>query len=226
MPGIAGIIGSRHAGAAMQTVAAMLESMRHETYYRGGSVSVAECDTCFGWLAHPDSYALEQSGSGDQSVSLGLAGECFASLEDGASAAPAPDLMQRYLDSGESFVGQLNGLFAGVLCDARLRRVWLFNDRYGAEHIYYHVSDGVLYFASEAKALLTVLPKLRQYDEDGVAQFLAYGSTFDGKTLFRGVSRMAGGSLWTYERGAGLRRSRYFQPSEWEQQSELSENAM
>ncbi|HMB74157.1 MAG TPA: hypothetical protein VKQ06_11340, partial [Gammaproteobacteria bacterium] len=225
MPGIAGVIGPRCAEFARETVAAMLESMRHESYYVSGMAAAEQCDAYFGWLAHPDSWADRQSGVSEDGLGVAVAGECFASLEDGASTAPAPQLLKSYRASETRFVSRLNGLFAGVLTDSRRQIVHVFNDRYGAEHVYFHVSNGTLYFASEAKALLSVLPQLRAFDADGVAQFLAYGSTYDEKTLFRGVARMPGGSAWTYEPGKGLRQTRYFEPAEWEQQNELSEAA-
>ena len=225
MPGIAGVIGLPGAARAAETVAAMLEAMRHETYYTGSDLAVAECDAHFGWLAHPGSFASRHSGDGADGIHLAVAGECFPTYEDGGSAAPAVDLRADYRTYDGEFAARLNGLFAGVLVDARRRRAYLFNDRYGAEHVYWHVSEGALFFASEAKALLSVLPDLREFDADGVAQFLAYGSTCDDRTLFRGISRMPGGSCWTWERGRGLQRNRYFVPGEWEQCSELSEQA-
>jgi asparagine synthase (glutamine-hydrolysing) len=154
-----------------------------------------------------------------------MAGECFPPVERGSQQTSAADPLSAYRARGGKFVAGLNGLFAGVLTDSRRRVAYLFNDRYGAEHIYFHIRDGVLYFASEAKALLSVLPELRAFDEDGVAQFLAFGSTHADKTLFRGISRLPGGSVWTWERGAGLRRERYFDVAEWEAQGELTESA-
>ena len=73
----------------------------------------------------------------------------------------------------------MNGLFSGLLIDKRQKKAVLFNDRYGIERIYYYEADGDFYFASEAKALLRILPQARAFDEEGVAQFLAYGCTLE-----------------------------------------------
>ena len=117
-----------------------------------------------------------------------------------------------YIDSGVSFVSQLNGLFAGLLVDRQLRRAFLFNDRYSLERIYYYETEEATYFASEAKALLRVLPELRAFDDDGVAEYLALGCTTGTRTFFRGVRLLEGGSLWTFD-AAGVHKQRYFSPA-------------
>jgi asparagine synthase (glutamine-hydrolysing) len=48
--------------------------------------------------------------------------------------------------------------------DVAQRRVTLFNDRYGLARVYVHEAADRTWFASEAKALLAVLPHLRKLD--------------------------------------------------------------
>ncbi len=84
--------------------------------------------------------------------------------------------------------------------------------------------DGTTFFASEAKALLSVLPELRAFDDQGVAQFLNYGSTLDGRTLFRNVQLLPGGSLWTFDGTASGVRNQYFRPAVWESLPTLESN--
>ncbi len=118
----------------------------------------------------------------------------------------------------------MNGLFSGLLIDRRQRRAFLFNDRYGVERIYWHETNSEYYFASEAKALLCILPELRAFDEEGVAQFLTFGCTLDGRTLFRGVHLPPGGSVWSFENGKCDKR-KYFSPGMWESQPTLTAEA-
>jgi asparagine synthase (glutamine-hydrolysing) len=70
-------------------------------------------------------------------------------------------LVHLYEEDGEGFLQKLNGWFSGVCIDLRQRTVFVFNDRYGLNHMYYHEKNGVFYFASEAKCLLKILPELR-----------------------------------------------------------------
>ena len=120
-----------------------------------------------------------------------MAGECDAPTDPIAS----------YEREGDGFVRRLNGLFAGVIVDPVRERVLLFNDRYGSERIYFYERPGMVFFASEAKALLSVLPEARALDDAGVADFLAYGSARGGRTLFRGIQLLPGGTIWRFDRG-------------------------
>lgn len=225
MPGIVGIISSKPLETSRRSVDAMLQSMTHEPFYQSGRHDVPELGLCCGWVAQAGSFAANQIFQNETSdVQLVFAGECYLDADARSRlvqkghqvGAKAGDwLVHLYEEAGEAFFGQLNGLFSGVLIDRRLRRVYVFNDRYGIERLYWHESDGDIHFASEAKALLRVLPELRSFDDEGVAQFLAYGCTQDGRTLFRGLQLTPGGTLWTIE-NKQCRRGHYFTPAEWE----------
>jgi asparagine synthase (glutamine-hydrolysing) len=130
-------------------------------------------------------------------------------------------LVHFYEEEGDRFFEKLNGLFSGLLIDKRRKTAFLFNDRYGAERIYFHEDRGAVYFASEAKALLRVLPRLREFDEQAVAEFFDFGCNLGTQTLFRGIKLLPGGSLWTFE-GGNCHKSTYFMPETWEAQPALS----
>src|SRR4029077_13673958 len=83
--------------------------------------------------------------------------------------------------------------------------------------------NGTIYVASEAKALLRVVPELRALDDIGVAQFLRHGCTLDGRTLFRGIRMLPGATLLTVERGVEPIAKRYFVPATWEALPALDE---
>jgi asparagine synthase (glutamine-hydrolysing) len=89
------------------------------------------------------------------------------------------------------------------------------------ERLYLHEAADAFYFASEAKALLRILPELRRFDEQGVAQFLAYGTTLEERTLFKGISLLPGASLWPFVNGTS-KKHKYFSPESWESQTPLS----
>src|SRR4029077_15605335 len=110
-------------------------------------------------------------------------------------------LVHLYEEDGDQFFEKLNGLVSGLLIDKRQKKAVLFNDRYGIERIYYYEADDDFYFASEAKALLRILPQARACDEEGVTQFLALGCTLNSRTLFRGVQSLPAASAWSFEDG-------------------------
>jgi asparagine synthase (glutamine-hydrolysing) len=230
MPGIAGIISRRQPSECRRLVTDMLATMVHEQSYESGTSFIPEIGIYAAWTAHEHSDAACWSHHANGSLSLIFAGECVR--DDQVLQRPGdPDVTRDpnrtsaiaalYRDAGVGFVNRLNGLFAGLLIDLQEERAFLFNDRYGLERIYYYETRDATYFASEAKALLRILPELRAFDDEGVAQYLALGCTLGTRTLFRGVRLLEGGSLWTFG-PAGVRKERYFTPELWENQSPLS----
>jgi asparagine synthase (glutamine-hydrolysing) len=127
-----------------------------------------------------------------------------------------------YEELGDKFFGSLNGWFSGILVDLRQSRSVLFNDRYGLKRIYYHQNSDGFYFASEAKALLKVLPRLRQLNMTSLGEFFSCGCPLQNKTLFSGISMLPGGSAWTFCPGREIRKDSYFSPAVWESQAPLS----
>lgn len=212
MPGILGIIAKGQQESCERQLDVMLAAMNRKGSYTLGSCVYPDSGVYLGWLAHPGSEAARESYSERRDGSrLVIAGEWHASV----------DAVAAYQKEGISFVARLNGLFAGALVDPARNRLVLFNDRYGSERIYYFERPGMVLFASEAKALLSVLPECRVLDDAGVADFLAFGSVGGGRTLFRGIELLPGGSFWEFERGESRGPRRYFVPSEWEEQEPL-----
>src|ERR1043166_3772015 len=214
MPGIAGIISQRPANECEAIARAMVNTMNHETSYVSGMSCAPELGAYCGWGAHEGSFAAEQNGhNAEAEFRLCFAGECFG---------PDRDILKLYDKLGTDCFRKLNGLFSGLLIDKKLGKIFLFNDRYGSERIYWHEAGGTLYFASEAKALLRVLPDTRRFDDEGVAQFLTYGCTIDGKTLFRGIELLPAAAVWCFDNNEWRKRT-YFSPETWESQEILSE---
>lgn len=233
MPGIAGIIGHRTADECASEVGSMLASMKHGPFYVSGTHMVSEMGVYSGWIVHRDSFGAGQALFNEQGdIALILSGECFADAEiqsnlrhKGHKLETSSDWpVHLYEEEGEQFIEKLNGLFSGLLVDQRRGKAFLFNDRYGSERIYWHQTKSGMYFASEAKALLCVLPELRTFDDQGVAQFLTFGCALGERTLFRGIQVLPGASLWSFENGQWQKR-KYFSPETWEAQPLLSAEA-
>ena len=126
-----------------------------------------------------------------------LSGECFVDYETRAdlrqkghelAEAAGSWLVHLYEEEGDCFFEKLNGLFSGLLIDKRQGKAFLFNDRYGVERVYWHEAKDTTYFASEAKALLRVLPELRKFDQEGVSQFLTLAARWSSELYFEAFS--------------------------------------
>lgn len=231
MPGIVGVI-SRESNRRFEAeVAKMLAVMRHDLSYIQGDFAQPELGIYCGWTAHAHSFAAEQVFESDEgNLALVLSGECFFDSETqpilrrrGYDVKPDHGswVLHLYAELGDRFLEHLNGLFSGLLVDKRRNRALLFNDRYGLERIYWHETKEAFYFGSEAKALLQVIPALREFDWDGINQFLTLGCNLGEQTLFRGVQLAPGGSLWEFASGS-YKRTKYFEVGKWESQSTLS----
>jgi asparagine synthase (glutamine-hydrolysing) len=231
MPGIAGIISRQRPDACTALVERMTDCMQHEKFHTLGTHAAPELGIFAGWVALEASTTARQPViSEDANVALLLAGECFCdgdvqrdlkarghTFEENTAAW----VVHLYEESGDAFVETLNGLFSGLLIDKRRRKAFLFNDRYGMERVYYHEGRDGFFFASEAKALLRVLAELRAFDEKGLAQYLHYGCTWGGTTLFRDINLLPAASLWTFNDDKREKRH-YFTPSNWESQRPLA----
>jgi asparagine synthase (glutamine-hydrolysing) len=216
MPGIAGIFATAPSLLYEKQVRRMVATLRHHPETESGVVLEPSLGVYAGWAAHVGSFAARQcaAAAGSAHTTLLLAGECF-----GRDASLSIQDCAR----GKKFIAELNGLFAGLVIDRDQRQALLFNDRYGGERLYTVEKGGAIYFASEAKALLAVLPEFRTFDDTGVAQWLAFGSTLGGRTLFRGIELVPGGSVWTFGPGSPMRRERFFRPAQWEALPPLQE---
>lgn len=111
---------------------------------------------------------------------------------------------------GPAGVAQLQGQFAYSVFDGDAATLWLFRDRLGILPLYYYADGDVLLFASEIKALLPVLPRPAEVDEDGLGAYLAHGSVAPPGTLFRGVHKLAQGHWLRAGPDGRVETSRYW----------------
>jgi asparagine synthase (glutamine-hydrolysing) len=225
VPGIVGIISQRPANECESLVKLMVDSMLHEPFYVSGRYSAPEIGVYSGWIAHPESVDAARVFTNEQrDLALVFAGECFFDSTPVASSRCHEDapgngrlILQLYAEYGEQAFEKLNGLFSGVLIDKAQNRGFLFNDRYGVERIYWHEDKQAFYFASEAKALLRILPRLRTFDCEGVAEFLRFGYTLHSRTLFEGVRTLPPASYCCFA-PEGHTIKQYFSSETWESQ--------
>lgn len=124
-------------------------------------------------------------------------------------------ILAAYDAFGVDCLSRLRGMFAFAIWDGH--RLFAARDRFGIKPFYYVISNGVLRFASEMKALLPFLPEITT-DADALAEYLTFQHTIGDKTLFRGVRQLMPGHYLTFENGV-LEIKRY-----WDVSYELDEN--
>lgn len=222
MPGIVGIIGGGNSVENVQRLRAMVSSLMHDPGYTSGTVQNDKLGCSVGWTCHPGSFSdCMPVWNERRDICLIFSGEHFSDRTSGN----ASQLVQDYEELGPSFYETLNGTFSGVVLDMRAGKAVLFNDRYALNRIYFHETADGFYFASEAKALLKVLPQLRELDLRSFAEALTCTCAMQNRTIFSGVSLLPGASAWTFAPAQPVRKETYFKPDAWENQPVLSANA-
>lgn len=101
-------------------------------------------------------------------------------------------LLEAYKAYGVDVVSQLEGMFAFAIFDLRTGHVFLARDRFGVKPLYYHVSNGVLYFASEHKALL---PLIGNVELSAIAKYNYFKTGYipANQSIYQGVQALPPG---------------------------------
>ena len=230
MPGIVGLITKRKRVWAEAQLQQMVAALCHETFYTTGTWVDESLGLYVGWIARANSFSDQMPLSNEQKDRvLFFAGEEYPepgfvvglrqrghSIED----KPAAYLVH-HSEEDTTFPKRLNGRFHGLLVDRAAGTATLFNDRYGMQRLYYHESPDVFWFAAEAKAILSVMPKLRTVDAQSLGEFVACGCVLEDRSLFRDIRLLPTASKWIFHNGELLEKGKYFEAREWEDQEPL-----
>ncbi len=107
-------------------------------------------------------------------------------------------ILAAYARYGTDCLKHLRGMFAFSLWDGK--RFFAARDRFGIKPFYYAVVDGVLYYASEMKALMPVIPEIAT-DPEALAEYMTFQYTLGEQTLFKHVRQLLPGHALTVENG-------------------------
>src|SRR5271157_1823244 len=234
MPGIVGLITRMPREWAEPQLRRMVEALRHESSYVTGTWIDESVGVYVGWVARNGSFSDGMPLCNERGdVVMVFSGEEYP--EPGTARRPkerghgveagGPSYLVHLCEEDPAFPAGLNGRFHGLLADRIRGTAMLFNDRYGLQRIYYHESKEAFYFAAEAKAILAVRPELRKADLRGLGEFVSCGCVLENRTLFDGIHVLPPGSAWVFAGGSLERKTAYFQPQEWEEQTPLEPEA-
>jgi asparagine synthase (glutamine-hydrolysing) len=218
MCGIAGYVGE----GRPETLAAMLPLLKH----RGPDDEGMHVEPGVGLgmtrLAIIDVASGRQPmASEDESVRLVCNGEIYnfrelrSELERGGhrfrTRSDTEVLLRAYEAFGDGCVERLRGMFAFALWDRRRRRLLLARDRLGKKPLYYRQRDGVLFFASEIKALLRHPAVGREVDDEALHHYLAFGYTPGDRSIFAEIASLPPAHV-AVATGDRMDTSRYWAP--------------
>jgi asparagine synthase (glutamine-hydrolysing) len=207
MCGIAGCLDLRGAGRVERSVAAaMTEVLVHRGPDSSGLWAAPDANVALG-IRRLKIIDLE---TGDQpicnedgSVVLVCNGEIFnykelrAELEARGhrfrTRTDVEVLVHLWEERGPACVERLNGQFAFAVWDSREQCLFLARDHFGVNPLYFTVTDGLLLFASEIKAILRHPAAPRRVDLVGLDQVLSLPGLVSPRTILQGVESLKSG---------------------------------
>ncbi len=101
---------------------------------------------------------------------------------------------------GEKCLNLLNGQFAVAIWDKKEEKLFIARDRVGIRPLFYTVADGVLYFASEIKALFRNPEVKRELNPENLSQIYTFWTAITPATAFRDISELSPGHYLTFSR--------------------------
>jgi asparagine synthase (glutamine-hydrolysing) len=120
-------------------------------------------------------------------------------------------LVHLYLAEGDAALRRLNGIFAFALWDARDGSLLVARDALGVKPLYYAQTGRGFAFASEIKALLRLMPELRDLDPVALHRYLTFLYCPGEGTPLRDVRKLGPGEALRVHAGRIVRRWTWYQ---------------
>lgn len=208
MCGVAGAIGGNP-----EELEAVVSKMTGTLTHRGPDTQKVIANS-HGALGHTrlsiidTSEASNQPFSTDQKNWLTYNGELYnyRSLKSGLEAkgisfSTSGDTEVLYrlwnLPEREQLLAQTTGMFAFGFWDDENRKLQLARDRMGIKPLYYALQDGVLYFASELRAMMQA--GFRSLNHEVLGEFLTFQAIPGEQTLLKEVMKVPPGSILEWD---------------------------
>ena len=103
-------------------------------------------------------------------------------------------ILEAYKFWGIEFVKKLRGMYAFAIWDDVNNKLILARDPFGIKPLYYSNKDGIYYFASQVKSLLSINEIGSSYSNAGIVSFYLWGNLQDPFTLYKDIKSILPGS--------------------------------
>ena len=103
-------------------------------------------------------------------------------------------ILESYKFWGLDFIKKLRGMFAFAIWDLAKKKLILARDPFGIKPLYYSNKNGIYYFASQVKSLLSIDEISSNYSDAGLVSFYLWGNLQDPFTLYKDIKSVAKGS--------------------------------
>src|SRR6266478_239494 len=118
-------------------------------------------------------------------------------------------IVHGYLEWGTNVFNHLNGMFGLAIWDVKKKRLVVARDAMGIKLVYYRISGNQLTFGSEIRAVLAAANSGANVDPAALNLFLRFRYTPSPLTLFKGIRKLAPGTMLIAENGECRERRWY-----------------
>jgi asparagine synthase (glutamine-hydrolysing) len=221
MCGIAGVVSLNGAPPAPSTAATMIATLRHRGPDDTGIASTGPVQLAAARLSIIDVAGGHQPiATADGRVTVVQNGEIYNYVElreelaqRGHRFTTSSDtevIAALYAAFGERAFERMRGMFAIAIWDEPRRRLVLARDRVGKKPLYYCVDGDRFLFASETKAILSVLARVPDVSAAALREFLTFGYVAGDAAIFEGMARVPPGSVLVLDQQRPPSTDRYW----------------
>ena len=201
MPGICGVVqyGGRP-GSEGDDLAAMSRRLCRFPWHRPSRLDLPGIGLAGAGVEPPAGTAPSMLAT-DHSIAVAFDGELY---RPSVSGVDRPSRLIHHLrKDGPEVLARAHGSFACAVWDHDSARLSLAVDRYGTRTLYWTRRRDRFLFASEIGALLAVAGVSREWDEEGLAQFLCFGHYLGDATLYRDIRLVPRATWLTFDPADG-----------------------
>ncbi len=135
-------------------------------------------------------------------------------------------LLKAYIEYGEDCVNKFNGMWAFAIWDENKQKLFLSRDRFSEKPLYYFKDISGFYFASEVKAIQSLLENKLEVDHDFLKRYLIYGYKSIYKTpqtYFKNIRELSYASNMSINLNNDIEEYRYWFPEHKESKMKLDD---
>jgi len=123
-------------------------------------------------------------------------------------------ILHLYKEYGSDSVNLLNGMFAFIIYDKSLNKLFIARDHFGIKPLYWFHNKKLIAFGSEIKALL-VHPDIKaEADSDHLYEYLTFQFIMGEGTMFRNIFKILPGHFMSIDlKTWGIKQEKYWEPN-------------
>ncbi len=120
-------------------------------------------------------------------------------------------VLEAFATWGADFVNKLNGMFAIAIWDITKKELLLFRDRLGIKPLYYYQKDDCFAFASEIKALVSLVEKENlTVNFDTITDLLHYGYATGNSSIYNEIRKVESGNYMQVANGIIVKNNSFW----------------